>query len=180
MRWFKTKKVFENLLADKLKNRLEIHMTNYNVSTGEQRRVWITFDKEEIFNASTAHFLNEHDTLWNEIHGNTNLAFPGDIKECCAELKGKDIADEDLSMFVLESRGIFNPDRVYDVFVKYPQMSYTDIQASTDILVIALMMVDKRFGKRSLQNYFINEQVHPLVKQMYNTRRDAENINLCL
>ncbi len=46
MRWSKTKKLVESLLADKLQNRLEIHMTNYNVSVGEQRRAWITFDKK--------------------------------------------------------------------------------------------------------------------------------------
>lgn len=180
MRWSKTKKLVESLLADKLKNRLEIHMTNYNVSVGEQRRVWITFDKTEIFNASTANFLEEHDALWNEIHANTDLAFPDDIKAYCDEVKGKDIPDEDLSMYVLEAKGIFNPDRLYDVFVEYPQMSYADIQASTDILVLALMMVDKRFGKRALKNYCINEQIHPLVKQMYDIRKHIENINLCL
>jgi len=180
MRWSKTKKLLESLLTDKLHNRLEINMTNYNVSIGEQRRVWITFDKKEIFNASTANFLKEQDNLWNEVHSNTHLAFPDDIKAYCDEVKGKEIPNEDLSMYVLEARGTFNPDRLYDVFVEYPQMSYADIQASTDILVLALMMVDKRFGKRALKNYYINEQVHPLVKQMYDIRRHIENINLYL
>ena len=176
MRWSKTKKLLESLLTDKLHNRLEINMTNYNVSIGEQRRVWITFDKKEIFNASTANFLNEHDALWNEIHDNTNLTFPDDIKAHCDEVKGKDIPDEDLSMYVLEARGIFTPDRIYDVFVEYPQMSYADIQASTDILVLALMMVDKRFGKRSLQSYIITDKTHSLVKQMHAIRCESESI----
>jgi len=176
MRWSKTKKLVESLLADKLQNRLEIHMTNYNVSVGEQRRVWITFDKKELFNASTANFLKEHDALWNEIHANTDLAFPDDIKTYFDEVKENDIPAEDLSMHVLEARGIFNPDRLYDVFVEYPQMSYRDIQASTDILVLAFMMVDKRFGKRSLQSYIITDKTHPLIKQMHAIRCEAESI----
>jgi len=176
MRWSKTKKLVESLLADKLQNRLEIHITNYNVSVGEQRRVWITFDKKEIFNASTANFLKEHDALWNEIQANTDLAFPDDIKAYCDEVKGKDIPDEDLSMYVLEARGIFNPNRLYNVFVEYPQMSYADIQASMDNLVLTLMMVDKRFGKRSLKSYIITDKTHPLIKQMYAIRCEAESI----
>ena len=55
-------------------------------------------------------------------------------------------------------------------------MSYADIQASTDILVLALMMVDKRFGKRSLQSYVIPDKTHPLVKQMHAIRCEAESV----
>ncbi|WP_420801806.1 SF0329 family protein [Priestia megaterium] len=67
MKWTKVKKNIEDLICDKLKDKLSIHLTHYNVNFGEQKRIWVTLDKKEIFNASSAHYVMEHDKLWIEI-----------------------------------------------------------------------------------------------------------------
>ncbi|AEN88417.1 hypothetical protein BMWSH_1535 [Priestia megaterium WSH-002] len=70
MKWTKVKKDMGNLTCGKLKHRLSIHLTKYNVSRGEQTRIWITLDKKEVFNASSAEYLMEHDNLWEEVKEN--------------------------------------------------------------------------------------------------------------
>ena len=66
MRWTKIKILIENLLCEKLKKRLNVYATSYNTSLGEQRRIWITLDGKEVFNASSAQFLMKHDKLWEK------------------------------------------------------------------------------------------------------------------
>lgn len=89
MRWTKTKTLIENLLCEKLKKRLSVYATSYNTSLGEQRRIWITLDEKEVFNASSAQFLIEHDKLWEEIRSKTNKSFPDCVYECYPEFVGK-------------------------------------------------------------------------------------------
>ncbi|OIJ17107.1 hypothetical protein BKP37_00795 [Anaerobacillus alkalilacustris] len=139
MRWTKTKKSIENLICEKLKKRLKINATKYNTSLGEQRRIWITLDNKEIFNASSAHFLHAHDKLWEEIRNKTSNPFPDCLYECFPELVGK-VSDFDYSMEILEQRNIFNVDRVYEKLVEYSnlstQVSQLNFKSETLVLLV--------------------------------------------
>lgn len=49
MRWSKLKKALEDLLAEAVKEHLQVHFTRYGRSPGTMMdRAWITWDKEEI------------------------------------------------------------------------------------------------------------------------------------
>jgi len=105
MKWTKVKKDMENLICDKLKHRLSIQLTKYHVSLGEQSRIWITLDKKEIFNASSAEYLMEHDKLWEEVKRKTSKPFPDCLFECFPEFIGK-VSDMDYTASILEYRGV--------------------------------------------------------------------------
>ncbi|MET3689373.1 hypothetical protein ABIC37_004922 [Priestia megaterium] len=119
MKWTKVKRNMEDLICDKLKDRLSIHLTHYNVNFGEQKRIWVTLDTKEIFNASSAHYVMEHDKLWIEIKGRTDKSFPDCLYECFPEFIGK-VDGGEYSTIILEYKGIFNVDLVYDAFIQYP------------------------------------------------------------
>ena len=176
MRWSKTKMSIENLICEKLKNRLSIYATNYNTSLGEQRRIWLTLDGKEVFNASSAHFLMEHDKLWEEIKNKTDKPFPECLYECYPQLAGK-IDDLDYSMLILEQKNIFNVDRVYDTLVQYPNLSIEEALNSDNIIIQVFAIIDKRVGKRRLRHYVFNPDAHPLILRFYQIRCEAEGIN---
>jgi hypothetical protein len=175
MRWTKTKMLIENLICKKLKKRLKVNATSYNTSLGEHRRIWITLDNKEIFNASSAHFLNAHDKLWEEARNRTSKPFPDCLYECFPELFGK-VNDLDYSMMILEQRNIFSVNRVYDSLVQYSNFSIEDALISQDVIVQALALIDKRLGKRRLENLEFNSDTHPLVIKFFQIRCEGEGI----
>ncbi len=175
MRWTKTKMLVENLICEKLKKRLNVYATSYNTSFGEQRRIWVTLDNKEIFNASSAHFLVEHDELWEEVKRKTSKPFPDCLYECFPEFVGK-INDSDYSMAILEQRNIFNVELVYDALVQYPNFSIEEALSSENNIVQALALIDKRLGKRRLKHLRFYPYTHPIVSMFYQIRCDVEGI----
>ena len=127
MRWTKTKKLVENLFCDLLKNRISIYSTSYRNDIGEQRRIWISLDNKEIFNASTALYLMEHDKLWEEINYRTNKSYPDSIYECFPEFV-KEVFDGEFTNYILEHRNIFNVDNVYDNLTRYTNYSIEEVK----------------------------------------------------
>ena len=177
MRWTKTKKLIEDFLCDKLKNRLKVYATSYNTSLGEQRRIWITIDGKEVFNASSAKFLMEHDKLWEEVKSKSNKPFPECLYECYPEYVGK-INDLDYSMLILEQRNIFDVERVYDALVQYPNLSIDEALNSNHVIIQAFAIIDKRVGKRKLKNCVFNNDTHPMVLEFYKLRCEMEGLNI--
>ncbi|MDQ1146530.1 hypothetical protein QE429_003357 [Bacillus sp. SORGH_AS 510] len=173
MRWSKTKFLLESLICENLVKRVKIHLTSYNASIGEPRRIWITLDNTEIFNASTQYYLIEHDKLWENVKLMTDKPFPECLYECYPEFVGK-FSDQDYSMLVLEQRNVFNVDRVYSALVQYPNLSIDEAICSDNVIVQALAMIDKRLGKRRLHNIRFAPDTHHLIKGFYTIRCDAE------
>jgi len=175
MKWTKVKRNIESLICDKLKHRLNIHLTQYNVSLGDQKRIWITLDKKEVFNASSANYLMEHDKLWTEIKKKTDKPFPDCLYECFPEFIGS-TNDLDYTTVILEDKGIFNVDQVYDTFTQYPQLSIDNALNSESVIIKVIALLDKRLGKRKLKNLKYSADVHPLILGFYKLRCEVEGI----
>jgi len=175
MKWTKVKRNIESLICDKLKHKLSIHLTQYNVSLGEQKRIWITLDKKEIFNASSVNYLMEHDKLWAEIKKETDKPFPDCLYECFPEFIGK-TNDLDYTTVILENKGIFNVYLVYDAFIQYPQLSIDNALNSENVIIQAFALLDKRLGKRKLKTLRYSSNIHSLTLEFYKLRCEIEDI----
>ncbi|AKP78694.1 hypothetical protein P4629_25585 [Priestia aryabhattai] len=175
MKWTKVKKDMGNLICGKLKHRLSIHLTKYNVSRGEQTRIWITLDKKEVFNASSAEYLMEHDNLWEEVKRKTSKSFPECLYECFPEFIGQ-VDDMDYTASILKHRGVFNAEHVYGAFIQYPQLTIHRALNSENIILQALALVDRRLGKRTLEALRYDSNVPPLIMQFYELRCEVDNI----
>jgi len=74
VKWSRLKKATEELLTPSLRGRIQYHITSYG--PGESvimTRVWITLDKQEILNFSSATWLKaRHELMDNRIRTHIN------------------------------------------------------------------------------------------------------------
>ena len=60
LQWSKLKKIFKQRLADSLRNRLDIHVTEYNkASTMDVGRGWLTLDGKEVCSIQIPSFYDD-------------------------------------------------------------------------------------------------------------------------
>lgn len=105
----------------------------------------------------------------------TDKSFPDCLYECFPEFIGK-TNDLDYTTVILEDKGIFNVDLVYDAFIQYPQLSIDHALNSENVIIKAFALLDKRLGKRKLKNLRYSSNVHPLILEFYKLRCEVEGI----
>lgn len=71
-KWSKLKKAVESNFCDELKGRVKIHFTVYRAEHEPESRYWITVDGKEIISISELKWVNEYNSLANEIQSINN------------------------------------------------------------------------------------------------------------
>ncbi len=152
MIWTKLKKTAEALLSDALKERIEYHVTRYGNGVSDfMARGWVTFDGKEIANFSTI----------------------GRIRESY-ELTGEWYSTNQEAIDTLDKKGMFTRDDFVDALEKYVGMQVEDAIQSSNPIIRALAMFDRRLGKRRISTLSLGEDEHPLVVAFYKIRCQAE------
>ena len=147
MQWSKLRKQVEDMFADSIKGRVQLHTTGYHKAHDEWGRHWITIDGREI--ANMPHFYEWR--LRNYIdQPNLPNGFAGYM-----------------SLFAKGGLGL--------AMNLYLTMSINDILGSQNVLVRAIGMLDRRLGKRRLGDLEL-ENAHPLVRLFHHVRCEAEGI----
>ena len=155
MIWTKLKRTAEPLLADTLQGRIEYHLTRYGNGVSHfMSRGWITLDRTEIANFSTI-------GREREIYSRTGNWYSHDPQV----------------LSTLEQEGIFTRDDYVSALHAYVGLQMKDALRSVDPIVRAISMFDRRLGKRRLRT-FCCEDEHPLVKQFFKIRCEAEELEL--
>jgi hypothetical protein len=147
MRWSQLRKQVEELLADSVKGRVELHSTGYHKFHDKDGRYWITVDGQEI--ANMPH--------WYQCVMRDYVDRPG---------LSADFADY-VSLFAKGGLGL--------AMHVYLTLSIDDILRHEDVLVQAIGMLDRRVGKRRLRGLEV-EGAHPLVRLFHSLRCEAEGI----
>ncbi len=154
MVWTKLKKTAEALFADSLKGRIEYHLTRYgNGISYFMSRGWITLDKEEIANFSTIKRVRES-----------------------YELTGEWYSDKQQAIDTLDRRGIFTRDDFVNALEKYVGMQVEDAVQSSNPIIRAIAMFDRRLGKRRIGALSLREDEYRLVTTFYRIRCQAEGL----
>lgn len=170
MQWSKLKKSIEGFLADSLKSHVQFHVTRYGPGQSDiMTRAWVTWDKQEVANFSTAKWMRECYGLAHQIQ---------EINRC-KDFRDPDQREEYYSAYqqageIVDKKGIFSRYDFYDSLEKYLELSIEEALQSENPIIRALSMFDRRLGKRRLRR--IGEPKHPLVKQFYDLRCMAEGI----
>jgi len=134
--WSKTKKKVESFLADSLKGRLEFNCSNYRMHDGIGR-IYITFDKQEIFNMCT---------LRRDYYRTPK---DGEVSQV----------------------------EFLEAFHEYQNSSIEDSLKSDNSLLRMLAVLDRRVGKRTLENLKDKmEFEEELVKRFFELRCSLEGI----
>ncbi|HEU5377389.1 MAG TPA: hypothetical protein VFV38_18360 [Ktedonobacteraceae bacterium] len=164
MRWSKLKKALEDLLADVVKDHLDVHFTRYGRSPSSMMdRGWVTWDKEEIYNFSTVNWLRTNRSV-------ATLMYEAGERE---ELPGW--RDEEV-LKRLEQAEITSRDQWYVALKTYPSLSIEQAVHSPHALIRGWAMFDRRLGKRRLCSMEIKPTDPPFMNRWYQLRCRAEGI----
>ena len=166
MIWSKLKRSLETLLADAVKEHLQLHFTRYGPGvTSLMNRAWITWDGEEIHLFSTIGWYNALYSVAIQMYET------GERKECPVFFD----QSEDL-MERLEQRGIYSRQDLYDALETYLSLSIEEALHSSNALIRAWVMFDRRLGKRRLLSMRFKQTDPSFVKRWYQLRCQAEGI----
>ena len=146
MQWSKLKSRVKNFICPELRERIDFHLTSYRASHDGADKVWITIDGERIF--SCKHYPYE----WAEAS-----AYRGGLK-----------ADEIKS--ALREAEIYSPADFGEAMRAYLDMPIDAALKSSDNLVQAFAVVDRRVGRKRLEKLDLSISEHSLVRAFYQLR----------
>jgi hypothetical protein len=149
MQWSKLKSRVKGLICPELRDRIDIHLTSYRESHDGADKVWTTVDGQRVF--SCKHYHRE----WAEAE-----AYYG-------SLRGEQVTD------FLKSREIHGPGDFGNAMRSCLDMPVGEALKSSDPLVKAFALVDRRVGKRAIAKLEISAAEHTLVRAFYELRRGA-------
>lgn len=152
MQWSKLKARVKDFICPELRDRIDFHLTSYRESHDGADKVWITIDGKRAF--SCTHYPYERveaAACRNGLHGDQ-------VKEL---LRGKET---------------HRPKDFGDAMRSYLDMPITKAVKSSDPLVKAFALVDRRLGKRTLAKLEMSDSEHTLVKVFYELRLASAHI----
>jgi hypothetical protein len=153
MQWSRIRTRLLSLLTPQLSGRVDFHLTSYRPS-GHNHEVWITVDKKRVFTASYCRNQIEENVLQWE----TGLRIWAEGEE------GKKALD------VLTANEIHDAGDVVSTFRTYLDLDPKVALTSTDPILKALAIGDRRIGVRSLQRLKLKEDEHSLVRIFHKLR----------
>lgn len=163
MIWSKLKKSIEALLADAVKQHLQVHTTRYGPGVSAiMNRAWITWDGKEIHTFSSIQWLQARDRQVLRLHEMDEAPVYPDMLQ--------------LVEYLLSQQGIFSYHDFYIALEEYLSLSVENALESDNMLIKAWTMFDRRLGKRRLLTLDTRHLDHTLVRQWYQLRCDAEGI----
>jgi hypothetical protein len=157
MQWSSLRSKLREFVAPSVRKRIDFHLTTYRKLSELANEFWVTVDGERVFSTSAtrrnieSYILTRTTGLYGDVDG--------------PEMR---IVDDSLI-----AREIHNPFDVTSSIRTYleidPRLSLT----STDPIMRALAMVDRRIGKRTLKNIELEDDEHSLVRIFYALRSES-------
>ncbi len=158
MKWSKLRKELKDRLADNLKDRMDYHLTTYKNSTGYNGRAWVTWDGKEILNFSNQDTWNKHQSYSNK------LAETHYLSHQPIEMSERNIEN-------IMEKGEFSKYDFAENAFKFLNLNVQEALKSENPILMALAVVDKRVGKRKL-NELLNSECHPMIKKLIELRTE--------
>lgn len=161
--WSKLKKTVEALMADSVKEHLQLHFAQYGPGESfTKNRVWLAWDKQEICTFSTIRWMRTRRLLASQIGGDSG---PGIQYEYFAQAEA-----------LLAQEGDYPVERFLAALESYVSLSIEQALISPDALIRAWSMLDRRVGKRRLLAMHFAPDASELERRWYQLRCKVENI----
>ncbi|QQS42393.1 MAG: hypothetical protein IPM63_05475 [Acidobacteriota bacterium] len=146
MQWSKLKSRVKSFIAPELRHRIDFHLTSYRRSHDGADKVWITVDGERVFDCK--HYPRE----WAE-----------------ADLYQRGLERDEISP-ALAAAEIHGPADFGNAMRIYLRIPVEEALRSSDPIVRAFAIIDRRVGKRTLEKLEVSDADHTLVKMFYDVR----------
>jgi hypothetical protein len=157
MQWSKLRSHLHEFVAPSLRKRLDFHLINYRKLSDLANEFIVTIDGEKVFAASTT----RHNIATYIKERTTRLSSYGDGPEPNEFEKS------------LMRREVHAPQDITSSIRTYFDLDPRIALTSTDPILKALAMIDKRIGKRTLNAIKLAEDEHSLVKILYTLRMEC-------
>lgn len=179
--WSKVKKKLESFLADDLEKRITYQVTNYRGAHDDVGRAILLVDKKEVLNMCT--IISERELYLEEQairdRMGMNIEFDDSLTEqelvsCFEQIiqKNRDIQEE--AHQLIKSKGIYSQTDFFGAVERYFDQPIKDSLHSEELLIRIFALLDKRVGKRTLDNLESSmEQEHELLQYFYKIRVEA-------
>ncbi|WP_138756176.1 SF0329 family protein [Paenibacillus sinopodophylli] len=188
MSWSKMKQQLESFLCPALEGRVEYRSTSYRYSPDKAGLSYMAVDKKNVFNMSDRTTLVRWFQTELEIKNDPAIQIPisnEEIEAMREETKGK--VPEDRLKIMARSRKIsvyakellaaqssLSKSNFVTIANQFLSTSIEDCLESQDILLNILALVDRRVGKKRIQNMDEKMKVkHPIVQFFYELRRST-------
>lgn len=147
MQWSKLKSKVKDFICEELADRIDFHLTSYRRSHDGVDKVWILIDKKRVF------AIKHYDFVFAErwLHWNSKM-------------NQKEVGE------FLQNEEIYNPQEFGSAMTEYLNLSISEAIKSSNPIIKAFAMIDKRLGKRTLEKLEISDSEPELVKIFYNLR----------
>jgi hypothetical protein len=170
MQWSQLKKRIEDTFAESLQGRMQVWSTRYRRAHDQVGESWLTFDKERIDSMGTQGYDNQYFRIAHELRTERDCLDYNDP----AQRSGYYNAYQE-SEKLLHDKGVFPSWEFNRALFDYLNLSIDEAISSENPIQRALALLDKRFGKRRLQEFNPSSE-HPFVAQLYSLRCKAEHI----
>ncbi len=186
MSWSKLKQNLESFLCPALQGKVEYRATSYRYAPDKSGNCYITVDKKNILNMRDAATTIRWYTTEQEIKSNPNIDVPlteADIEAVRQESNGN-IPEERLRVIarnhkltacakdILAAQTALSKSNFDTVATRFLARPIEESLDSPDILLNILALIDRRVGKKRLQNMSDTVKLkHPAVQYFYELRR---------
>jgi hypothetical protein len=157
MNWSQLRKQIRLLICDELRGRVDFHKAVYRKSwESTYDRAWITIDGEQAFELSHGAWSN----VWREAKNNIAQQHPEADWQTARELVAVTIADSGIEHTAFLSQSLH----------RYLEASIAESLQSTNPVIRAFAMIDRRTGRRTLSRITLSPDEHSLVKAFHELR----------
>jgi len=157
MKWSQLRKQIRSLICEELRDRVDFHKAVYRKSwESAYDRAWITIDGEEAFALSHGAWSN----VWRDAQRSVAQQHPDADWQIQSDLVAAAIKDSGVQHTGLLSESLH----------RYIEAPIEDSLQSTNPLIRALAMLDRRTGKRTLARITLPHDEHPLARAFYELR----------
>ena len=173
MRWSKLKSSLDDLRAPALRGRVALNQARYRYTREEVGRIWITVDGREVASFDTSTYVRRRAELGDDLFEIRRTETPGRAPDHATYLEADNRARE-----ILRRAGQYDDYEALVDLEAYLSLPIEEALASPSPLVRALAVIDRRVGKRRLRALRIGRVEHPLVRELYRLRCEAEGVDL--
>lgn len=171
-KWSKVKKQLKSFTCDSLRDRIDFQIINYHKAHDQLGRAVITVDKQEILSMCTITAEREMYRKEWVIREEQNIEY--DIDNHRSNLEIGIQAHE-----MIKKEGILAQYDFFDALEEYLSSPIEESLKSTDIIIKILSIIDRRVGKRTLQNLSKSfETEHENIRYFLKLRCDAEGVRV--
>ena len=174
MRWSQLQKQISERFAESLRSRIQIHSTQYGPGeSSSQDRAWVTWDKQEIASFAGSRWWRQYETVAQQLR-----SVSGGYSFTHPDQRDAYYLSYEQAREITDNEGVFSRTAFHRSLFEYLSLSIDDALVSSDPIKRAFAVFDRRLGKRRLKQISSAELAHPLVKQFFLLRCQAEGLEI--